>query len=63
MKQTLAAGLAGMLLVASAQAQESKSLSLGDPAPALRVAEWVKGSQITTFESGSVYLVEFWATW
>jgi len=63
MKHMLLAGLAGTVLVASAGAQDKASLSIGDPAPAMQVAEWVKGPQVSSFESGSVYLVEFWATW
>lgn len=35
----------------------------GEMAPALKVAEWVKGAPITRFEPGKVYLVEYWATW
>jgi len=62
MKQRFLAGLAGLLLTATAQAQET-TLAVGDPAPDLVVAEWVKGSQVSAFEAGSVYLVEFWATW
>ncbi len=63
MKYKLLAGLAGALLVTGAQAQDKASLGVGDPAPAMNVAEWVKGSQVSNFEAGSVYLVEFWATW
>ncbi len=59
----LLAGLAGVLLTTGAQALDEPSLTVGDPAPALNVAEWVKGSQVSNFEAGSVYLVEFWATW
>ena len=63
MKRLFLAGLAGALLVATAQAQDEPTLGIGDPAPALQVAEWVKGAPISKFESGNVYLVEFWATW
>ena len=63
MKSKLLAGLAIAALAASAQAQDEAILGIGDPAPALTVAEWVKGSQVSNFEAGSVYLVEFWATW
>src|SRR4029079_12576353 len=31
--------------------------------PNLKVAEWVKGSEVRSFEPGKVYVVEFWATW
>ena len=39
------------------------SLTIGDPAPDLKVSKWVKGSPVTGFETGKVYVVEFWATW
>ena len=39
------------------------TLKVGDPAPALDVAAWLKGSPVTAFEPGKIYLVEFWATW
>jgi thiol-disulfide isomerase/thioredoxin len=35
----------------------------GDPAPAISVGKWVKGSAVDSFEKGKVYVVEFWATW
>jgi thiol-disulfide isomerase/thioredoxin len=38
-------------------------LKLGDPAPALKVSKFVKGSPVTKFEPGKFYVVEFWATW
>lgn len=40
----------------------SPKLTEGDPAPALEVEKWVKGSEVK-FEAGKVYVVEFWATW
>lgn len=42
---------------------KKKVLAVGDAAPALSIAEWVKGKSITGFEKGQVYVVEFWATW
>ena len=42
---------------------ETKTLSVGDKAPGIRVAKFVKGSPVTSFEKGKVYVVEFWATW
>ena len=62
MNQRLLAGVAGLALTAPLAAQEA-TLKIGDPAPALSVAEWVKGPQVDAFEAGNVYLVEFWATW
>src|SRR5687767_15792726 len=37
---------------------------LGDPAPELKIAKWVKGepTQISDNEKG-IYVFEFWATW
>jgi hypothetical protein len=39
-----------------------KLLEIGDAAPAVKVATWVKGGPIETFEPGKVYVVLFWAT-
>lgn len=46
-----------------AQDKQSPSLKIGDPAPPLRVREWIKGTPVQSFEKGHVYVVEFWATW
>ncbi len=48
------------LLSGSAAAQV---LSVGDPAPRLRVGQWVKGERVEQFELGRTYVVDFWATW
>jgi len=37
--------------------------NLGEPAPALHIAKWLKGDSIAEFKKGRVYVVEFWATW
>jgi thiol-disulfide isomerase/thioredoxin len=42
---------------------EMPKLMVGDKAPAITVAKWVKGEQVTGFEKGKTYVVEFWATW
>jgi thiol-disulfide isomerase/thioredoxin len=39
------------------------TLNIGDPAPPLRVREWLKGKPFQQFEKGQVYVIEFWATW
>jgi len=38
---------------------------LGDPAPELKVAQWVKGGPVVLAEGKgkTIYVVEFWATW
>lgn len=44
------------------------ALEPGDKAPELEVSDWItngngKFSEVTKFEEGQVYVVEFWATW
>jgi len=54
----------GDVLVGSGQQQnQTVTLTVGDPAPALQVSRWVQGEPVNSFERGKVYLVEFWATW
>lgn len=49
------------LLAASLCLGQSELLP-GDAAPPLDV-QWVKGTPITRFEAGKVYVLDFWATW
>ena len=47
---------------------EPGSLDVGDPAPPLDVEHWIqddggKLAPVRSFEEGTVYVVEFWATW
>jgi thiol-disulfide isomerase/thioredoxin len=39
------------------------SLRIGMSAPALKVAKWFKGEPVEKLETGTIYVVEFWATW
>ena len=39
------------------------TLSVGDPAPELKVAKWVKGDAVASLDPNKMYVVEFWATW
>ena len=39
------------------------TLKVGDPAPALKVSRWLKGTPLPEFKKGQVYVLEFWATW
>src|SRR5688572_11807205 len=48
---------------AQADAEQKITLKIGDKAPALSVAKWIKGTPIKAFAPGEVYVVEFWATW
>ena len=41
----------------------SPTLHVGSPAPKIEVGKWVKGTPVTQFKKGHVYVVEFWATW
>ena len=51
-------------LVASADSEARKG-KLGDPAPALQVAEWIKGAPVNLADGKgkNVYVIELWATW
>ena len=42
---------------------QAGTLKVGDPAPPFPVAKWFKGTPVTSFEPGKIYVVEFWATW
>jgi thiol-disulfide isomerase/thioredoxin len=58
----LAATLA-CIVARPALAGPDGKLTIGDPAPKLRVKEFVKGGPVTAFQKGNLYVVEFWATW
>jgi len=58
MKYILSAALAVFLAMPVLAAE------LGDPAPDLNIAEWIKGDSVNIdTESDNIYVVEFWATW
>jgi len=42
-----------------------RSAELGDPAPALEIADWVKGGPVdlAAGKGKTIYVIEFWATW
>jgi len=58
-------GLVGVILatVGSSPAMSEDDLCVGDPAPKLGLKSFVKGDAITAFQPGTVYVLEFWATW
>lgn len=39
------------------------TLKVGDKAPDLKIEKWIQGDPVTEFQTGHVYVVEFWATW
>ena len=45
------------------KAEPAVTLNVGDPAPPLSMASFVKGEPVKQFEKGKTYVVEFWATW
>jgi thiol-disulfide isomerase/thioredoxin len=47
----------------SKEEKPAASLKAGDPAPSLKITKWLQGDAVKKFESGKVYVVEFWATW
>ncbi len=47
----------------AAYAAASTKLDIGDPAPVLKPAKWIKNAPVPSFRKGRVYVVEFWATW
>lgn len=74
--QITAAMLAALALVATPaiaqdQAQPTKAapdkpakkLGVGDKAPQLQGVTWIQGQEFDEFESGHVYVLDFWATW
>lgn len=58
-------GLAALALAAQerTEAPAKQKLKVGDGAPALAVASWVKGEPMAALEPGKVYVIDFWATW
>ncbi|HRF58751.1 MAG TPA: redoxin family protein [Fimbriimonadaceae bacterium] len=54
--------LGALIALAGSAAAYAQNLNVGDPAPKIQVAKWVKGSEISDLSKG-VTVVEFWATW
>jgi thiol-disulfide isomerase/thioredoxin len=47
----------------AAAEEPAVELTIGSPAPALAIAEWLKGDAVEGFKPDQIYVVEFWATW
>ncbi|HEY3779568.1 MAG TPA: TlpA family protein disulfide reductase [Fimbriimonadaceae bacterium] len=43
--------------------QSGVTLTVGNPAPQLKVSTWIKGTPTENFDTDKIYVVEFWATW
>jgi len=63
MIKSLAVTLATSLSAQFVPHAQTPELAIGDSAPALDIAHWMKGDAVTTFTPGHVYVLEFWATW
>ncbi len=50
-------------LLGASRAFSEDGLCVGDLAPKLGLKSFVKGDAITAFQPGTVYVLEFWATW
>ncbi len=58
----LAMGLSAMCW-AGEEEKPAPTLAIGDMAPEIDIAHWLKGEEVPAFESGKIYVMEFWATW
>ena len=63
MKAIKRMGLAA--LIVAGMTLPALATGLGDKAPALKIAEWVKGEPVNVQDNkdNKIYVVEFWATW
>lgn len=52
----------GAVVFAQDKSAEKTKIKLGDPAPVITGLTWIKGGPVD-IKRGSVYVVEFWATW
>lgn len=58
-----AQGAAAPAPAAAADPLADKVLSLGEQAPPIRNATWIKGEPVTEWVKGQIYILDFWATW
>lgn len=52
-----------LALVPSPGNEIKEPLKVGDSAPKLEVSHWLKGNPVPVLKKGTVYVIEFWATW
>ena len=53
----------GSAFCALALAASAATLTVGDPAPELKVSKWIQGGPVERLDPAQTYVVEFWATW
>jgi thiol-disulfide isomerase/thioredoxin len=61
--KTLAFAAVAACSLSLAFGQSTAKLTIGSPAPDLKVSTWIKGTPTAAFDSNKIYVVEFWATW
>ncbi len=59
----LAACAAGLAGCDAPERPTRTRLKIGDPAPELSAVTWLTGGGFDGFKPGTVYVLEFWATW
>jgi thiol-disulfide isomerase/thioredoxin len=47
----------------AASSADPQTPLIGQPAPVLRVARWVRGGPVERWEPGRIYVIDFWSTW
>lgn len=57
------APLAVIFLAISFSQASEELLNIGSKAPEIQAAKWVKGTPLSGFVKGKIYVMEFWATW
>jgi thiol-disulfide isomerase/thioredoxin len=62
LRSTAIAGVLSLWIPATCFAGD-EMLTIGDKAPPVDIAHWLKGEKVGEFEPGKVYVLEFWATW
>lgn len=63
MKKLLVLVAAIIFITALGTAGFAAKLNIGDKAPTIKVAKWIKGPAVDKLDTGKIYVIEFWATW
>lgn len=61
-RRPLLALLLMLSLIGSGLCQPAE-LKVGDAAPPISASAWLQGDEVKGFQKGTVYVLEFWATW
>jgi thiol-disulfide isomerase/thioredoxin len=59
----LLAAMVSVVAFGNSEVKPGPVLTIGDPAPSIKTATWLKGGKLGSFKKGKIYVVEFWATW